>query len=1341
MGRQEVKPQRGPVHFCLHLVTANVLTLLDPKTGAVQPGQPVLAGMRVVAKMEVLKQQFIDKGMVLIGLQETRLRETATLPDGQFFMYNSSADDQGHHGVALWASKVAPYGYHQDKPLFFEPRHFTVVECSPRLLIVVQITAPFLRLTAVVAHAPSEPRVENGAARSFWLRCRTVLGPRVGGLTSDSIGAHAADEESSTGQAFHDFLAGQQLWLPATFRSCHTGDSHTWCSPQGRLFRIDYVAVPMTWPAAGVKTFVWHEFESLQARDDHWPSVLTATFTSGQAAPGTTRYVRRAVRPPLTAPPQTYVQGLRAITAQSQATWATPVDDHYSHVVKVWNGLGKALCADPVSKVHQTYLQPGTLDLVSRRKQWRLHLRHCKQQLPLRLLNCAFACWRGSFRGSPITTQGLQELARQVRVAHAWVGQAAMLVFRLGKLIKHATKHDRLAYLQHLVHQVSISDLKDPRHLFQRVRQAFPQAKASRRSSFQPLPAVLDSRGQMACSTEARLECWRAHFAAQEAGDALALDAYPGALREQKESGRASRHTFDVTCVPTLFSVEQTILGLQTGKAAGYDGITGELLRLHAVTSARVLLPVYAKASLGLCEPLEFRGGALVPLAKRASAALSCEGFRSILVSSLPGKVYHRQLRTLMMPALQASRGDVQAGAVPGISTEAISMVARTFRAIMAGRRHAWALTFFDIRAAYYLDYRVLRQMLCQVGDSDRAVQRLMHDMGVPHEALGELFEHLSNLDTLARAGVSEHMRGIICDLLQGPWFRMDFGAVLTLTHRGVRPGDCLADILFAFTFSAYMASTEKALDAAGLSTPMPESSKPLLWPDLCVPRHLSCGSWADDFIHMTVQACHVTLSDRVVRAVRVFVERAEVLGIQLTFAIDKTAALLAVTEGQLPPVLTDSDGRFLQVTSSVSGVCHRLPVVDAYKHLGGIATASGTPVPEVWFRHSLAMNMLRPLKTRLFSSPGIPFSTRRHLLNSLAMSRYTFGSAALQLHAGIHRRLWSKNYVALWRTLWKRGKDEHYVHSYAVLGQAGAPTPPLALALSRAVLLKQVLQTGPVTLLHLLTVHWHEKPRESWLGLLVGDVAHVSQYCTAAKTLCDTGSPLEFLVDALREDPKWWVRQVKAACKLVQNDLRLWIDSPDKLATLGGPPPATQHASGSAPCFECTWCHASFPLRKHLGAHLARAHRVFSPARHLAHGDTCVSCLKCFRTVARHQSHLKRSDYCLMRTCHLVPFLPIEQVRVIEGGATKQSRRVRSGHWAAFEASLPSVQAFGPHQLTYAERMDFLGEEVSLDLMSRLFIPDAYVVSWVEAFTSARSTEGPRSGTTTFWDRRPTRC
>ena len=291
----------------------------------------------------------------------------------------------------------------------------------------------------------------------------------------------------------------------------------------------------------------------------------------------------------------------------------------------------------------------------------------------------------------------------------------------------------------------------------------------------------------------------------------------------------------------------------------------------------------------------------------------------------------------------------------------------------------------------------------------------------------------------------------------------------------------------------------------------------------------------------------------------------------------------LSHLEGQSPPILYDSEGRFLRVRSAVTGKDHRLPVVDVYKHLGGIVTASGTPVPEISYRHALAWSVVRPLRARLFSAVGIPFSTRCHLLRSLAMSKYAFGSAALSLSSGIHRRLWAKHYVALWRTLWRRRQGDHYRHSYAVLSAVGAPTPPLALALARAVLLRQISTHGPDTLLHLLQVHWCECPKRSWLGQVLADIHHVSQYVSAAGTLVETGAPLRFLLEAVQDEPRWWVRQVKSACRQAQKDMAAWCSGTSR-AILPGSCEGSRPDVGVDHPFQCLWCGAAFSAPKASG-------------------------------------------------------------------------------------------------------------------------------------------------------------
>ena len=366
--------------------------------------------------------------------------------------------------------------------------------------------------------------------------------------------------------------------------------------------------------------------------------------------------------------------------------------------------------------------------------------------------------------------------------------------------------------------------------------------------------------------------------------------------------------------------------------------------------------------------------------------------------------------------------------------------------------------------------------------------------------------------------------------------------------------------------------------------------------------------------------------------------------------------------EAQTSPVQQDTEGRFLAVRSAVSGRTHRLPVIDVCKHLGGIAT----PVPEIAYRHSLALSIVRPLRARLFAAAGIPFSTRCHLLRSLAMS------------LGFLQRLWAKHYVALWRSLWRCGKGESYRHCYAVLGPAGAPTPPLALALAPAVLLRQIAGSGPSTLLHLLTVHWRESPRSSWLGQVLGDIAHVSQYVSAAGTLLGTGAPLAFLADELVGTPS---QGGMPSCTEGFGCVELWCPG---CAGPGGRGSRGEHRGRKCPSVQLplVWGVISFGLRKHLGVHLARSHQIYSPARHLAHGTTCVSCLKCYHTVARHQQHLRTTSACMLRTCLLVPCLSIEEMHEEEGTATKRAKRIRGRAWTSYEATLPALQAQGPRQV-----------------------------------------------------------
>ncbi|CAE7942908.1 unnamed protein product, partial [Symbiodinium necroappetens] len=934
----------------------------------------------------------------------------------------------------------------------------------------------------------------------------------------------------------------------------------------------------------------------------------------------------------------------------------------------------------------------------------------------------------------PVVWQAVALYDSWVRQARYVIAGASGRLRQVGLQLRAALRQDRAQYLAGLVENISFSDIRDPKHLYRAVRKAFPSAASKRRRAFTPLPAVADKDGVLAADVNEQRALWREHFASLEAGELLPPGGYAQALMRQRAANSLQTPCFDLAVVPTLTSVEQSVLGLKHGKACGQDGLTAELLKVHSRGAARALLPVFVKGILGVQEPLELRGGALMPLAKKASAAFDCTKFRAILLSCVPSKMLHKHIRTCLSAHLCPQ--DLQAGVLPGVSTEVISLAAKVFQAFCHASARPWALIFFDVKSAFY---RVVRQLLLPVGDSDQALLELFHRLRLPPASLSELKAHLESLATVSKSGCGEHLQRVATDVLQGTWFRLDKDAALTLTHCGTRPGDGLADLFFGFAFSAYLRAADEALLAAGLATPMPAPNGTEPW-ELSVPGTISCGSWADDFVHMHSQPAVVGLGRAIQKVTQVYVEQADSIGMELTFARDKTAALVATRfqeKDEFWPRHPTGTPSFLEVTSAISGITHSLPVVSAYCHLGGIVTATLTPAPDIGLRHALAANGVRSLGRRLFSAQKIPLSTRRALLRSLVLSKFVFGSSTIRFGAALHFCTWARHYVALWRALIPRTREARQPHAYTVLRTAAAPSPPLALA--RSVLLRQLATNGPRTLLRLLWVQWEADPAGSWLGSVASDVSHASLYLPAARVLHASPCPLKALLEAVWEDPGWWTRQLKKATKLWLTDLESCASQPSPApepAAGQTAPPA--ESSDNSQFFPCEFCGALFPLRKHLTVHLARRHDVISPTRLLASGPTCVACLRHYRTVARLQIHLKRSGACLYRSACLFPPLAMDEVREVESQDKAYKKRVLHGHWEDFAAPPAACQAQGPQQITAGERVEIEGEEIALGTLSRLFHPCPSFLRDIEAYVDGRSTEGPRGCAVRFWDRRP---
>ena len=482
--------------------------------------------------------------------------------------------------------------------------------------------------------------------------------PRVGSLPTDHVGDCCSEQENHPGEAFHDFLANNHAFLPSTCSHVRKGEGYTWVSPAGDKHRIDFVVLPLDWQAFKLSSQVLYDLELLQARDDHYPVMLQCEFVkhapSAVCYPATQRRASRPARPDNS---EARAQAIDTLSKVPCIPWHEDVDVHYARLAQAWREAGTQL--DPVTVARpaptQPYVGAHAQRLVHLRQSLRKYLRTEAAERRRRHLICAFAALWLHARGRAFNDNQRCIMDRWFREMDISEAEALSHFHLYGFYLRKQVADDRRRYLQSLADNVKLQDLRNPQALYQAVRKAFPTARSARRSSFRPLPAVTDDQGQLVVTPQDRAERWRAFFGDQEAGFPATDQQYVAHLQE-----------LPMLQMRTLLELEHITQGLNTGKAAGLDCVSGELLQVHVPTTLRQFFPVCLKASLSIREPCQFRGGELICLAKKAGAALHCSGFRSILISSVPGKILHRSLRTRLLDVLSGYRPQLQAGAMPG---------------------------------------------------------------------------------------------------------------------------------------------------------------------------------------------------------------------------------------------------------------------------------------------------------------------------------------------------------------------------------------------------------------------------------------------------------------------------------------------------------------------------------------------------------------------------------------------------------------------------------------------------------------------------------------------------
>ena len=111
------------------------------------------------------------------------------------------------------------------------------------------------------------------------------------------------------------------------------------------------------------------------------------------------------------------------------------------------------------------------------------------------------------------------------------------------------------------------------------------------------------------------------------------------------------------------------------------------------------------------------------------------------------------------------------------------------------------------------------------MAETDAAMRRLLATLDLPSRALEELRGHLANMAAIPSAGTEAHAAKLAADLYRGTWFRLDQQAAVAFTRRGSRPGDPVADLVYAFSLAALNKALDVRLAAADLLYRVPPTA------------------------------------------------------------------------------------------------------------------------------------------------------------------------------------------------------------------------------------------------------------------------------------------------------------------------------------------------------------------------------------------------------------------------------------------------------------------------------------------------------------------------------------
>ena len=595
-------------------------------------------------KIDYLRRQTIEFGMNLLGLQKARSEAGMSCVDG---ILRLAGGAQKHlFGIELWVNLTQPFAYIGRKPCYFRKQDFVIVFADPRLMIT-HVVNDLIDCWIVVAYGPHSGRPIT-ERETWWSMmhvqiCHFVTNQHIyvlmdanatsGSCDSVRVGHH--DDEDGCNTIFlRNLLSDHDLCLPATF-DCHDDTYVTWISPDGQIGkRIDFVAIPQCCLTSCMRSSVVEDFD-LGNEHDHNAVGVDLQWRQTHVI------AHRRGRDNLTVP-----------SASAQAITKIPKNEILDHAIPPWNtnigdqvedfnGHVHRLLASTKDGIATPWKKPYITKEIWAQRETKIaikrELKNGRKEVHSQILRTLFSAWR--FQRHQDALDWTETFATQ-RVRN--VCNAAKL-WRATRQLRHSLKTTKADALRDCIEQLPAGSSSSTilRTLRPHIGPTNPH-KAKKAA----LPIVRQTNGTPCLTPQDALNRWIEHFMTMEGGKRVNWQEQQELWIEGLRQIQASDVHLRWQDLPSLTDLEQACRQVHMDKATGPDHVPSSFVHLHSKEVAKLLYAQLVKLTIHGQEALVHKGGRLAVAFKGKGLQDRCESYRSLLVSSHPGKVLHKTLRT-----------------------------------------------------------------------------------------------------------------------------------------------------------------------------------------------------------------------------------------------------------------------------------------------------------------------------------------------------------------------------------------------------------------------------------------------------------------------------------------------------------------------------------------------------------------------------------------------------------------------------------------------------------------------------------------------------------------------